>query len=75
MLKVEHNVDEVDLSRKKNENKVSKTSTLALEQQSNHLIEVKNRIAEIVVTDEEQRKSHITRLLFIEVVQFEDDDE
>ena len=55
------------------ENKVSKTSTLALEQQSNHLIEVKNRITEIVVTDEEQRQNHIKRLMLKEVEQLEDD--
>ena len=57
------------------ENKVSKTSTLALEQQSNHLVEVKNRIAEIVVTDEEQRQNHIKRLMLKEVEQLEESDE
>lgn len=58
-----------------NENKVTKTTTLALEQQSSHLIEVKNRIAEIVVTDEEERQNHIKRLMLKEVEQLEDNDE
>lgn len=58
-----------------NENRVLKTSTLALEQQSTHLIEVKNRIAEIVVTDEEQRQNHIKRLMLKEVEQMEESDE
>lgn len=57
------------------ENKTTKTSTLALEQQSNHLIEVKNRIAEIVVTDEEQRQNHIKRLMLKELEQLEESDE
>ena len=56
-----------------NEHKIEKTSTFAIEQQSNHLIEVKNRIAEIVVTDEEQRQNHIKRLMLKEVEQLEDD--
>ena len=58
-----------------NVSKVTKTSTLALEQQSNHLIEVKNRIAEIVVTDEEQRQNHVKRLILKEVEQLEESDE
>ena len=56
-----------------NEHKVEKTSTLALEQQSNHLIEVKNRITEIVATDKESRQNHSNRLKLKEVEQYEDE--
>ena len=56
-----------------NEHKVEKTSTFAIEQQSNHLIEVKNRIAEIVETDDEQRQNHNNRLILKDVEQLDED--
>ena len=53
------------------ENKVSKTTTLGVQLRSDHLIEVKNRIAEIVVTDELERQNHIKRMKLKEVQHLE----